>query len=264
MRQEISRRRALGVLGGGVVLGSTGALLPGTPAMAHGEIESFPGVGGEPTVYEVSGNLSSFGYRPSFHQRMGDWLQFWFDNTPAFFRRPARIWTFGVHTDSRPSEAHNAGRGFDLTRIYATGNDGDRHRRFFGRFDLWRDNPPAELADIRRHYWATAASLHHHFRNVLTYAYDADHHNHIHIDNLVSEMGPSHFDTGSRAQVVNVQACCRFIWGKNTDVDGVWGPQTNQHSHEVLVRIGEGGFLTGPQEKWLRFNRASCRQGYGL
>ena len=36
------------------------------------------------------------------------------------------------------------------------------------------------------HNWATSASAHHHFRNVLTYLYDSGHHNHIHIDNLVT------------------------------------------------------------------------------
>jgi len=262
MEGQISRRKMLGmVAGGALVAGTAGLLYPGTPANAHGDITSFPGVGGERTVYEISGDLADFGYRPSFHDRMGEWLDFWFVNTPANYLKPMRLWTYGVHNDSRVSEAHNQGRGFDLTRIYATNSSGDLVRRFFGRHDIWGGD--ADIAETRRHYWATAASLHHHFRNVLTYLYNADHDNHIHIDNLVSGLSNSEFDTSSAAQVQSVQACCRYIWGKDTDIDGVWGPQTNNHSHDVLVRIGEGGFLTGPQAKWLAFNRASCRKGFG-
>src|SRR6266508_2072823 len=119
------------------------------------------------------------------------------------------IQTYGAHNDDRVSEAHNNGRGFDLSRIYATGTDGDLHRRFFARHDIWKDWTGDAFTEARRHYWATAASAHHHFRNVLTYLYNADHDNHIHIDNLVSGTSNSEFDTGSEAQVQHVQACCR-------------------------------------------------------
>ncbi len=259
----MSRRRALGLMAGGAVAGTAGLVLPATAASAHGDIQTYDGVWGQRTVYEPTGELHSFGYRPSFHDRMSSWLEFWYNNTPSNFLKPMRVWTYGVHNDDRVSEAHNNGRGFDLSRIYATGTDGDLHRRFFARHDIWKDWTGDAFTEARRHYWATAASAHHHFRNVLTYLYNADHDNHIHIDNLVSGTSNSEFDTGSEAQVQHVQACCRFIWGKSTSIDGVWGPQTNGDSHEVLVRIGEGGYLTGAQAKWLAFNRASLRKGYG-
>jgi hypothetical protein len=257
--------RRAGVVAAGVMLGGTAPLwLPARRTAAHGTIETFSGIWGQRTVYEITGNLTSFGYRPSFHDRMGSWLEFWYDNTPTNFLKPIRVWTLGVHNDDRVSEAHNSGRGFDLTRIYATGSDGDLHRRFFGRYDIWQGFDAASLAATRKAYWATAASAHHHFQHVLTYPYDAEHHTHMHIDNLVSGDGNSDFHTDSEAQVLNVQACCRFIWGKSTAVDGVWGPQTRDHSTDVLRRIGRGsGTIATSQANWLAFNRASLRKGYG-
>ncbi|HEY6738390.1 MAG TPA: hypothetical protein VI076_06025 [Actinopolymorphaceae bacterium] len=127
--EEFSRRRLFGVVGTvgavgtGVVLGSAGSLVTAAPADAHGTIRSYPGIWGQRTVYEVSGDLASFGYRPSFHDRLNSWLQFWANNTPARFGRPMRIWSYGAHYDGRPTEAHNNGRGFDITRI-VTWHDG--------------------------------------------------------------------------------------------------------------------------------------------
>lgn len=264
----LSRRtflRRTGVVAAAVAVGgSTSLLLPARPVAAHGAITTYSGIWGQRTVYEITGELTDFGYRPSFHDRMNSWLEYWYDNTPTNFVKPIRVWSVGVHNDSRVSEAHNSGRGFDLTRIFATGSDGQLHRRFFGRYDIWKDWDAASLAAVRREYWATAASAHHHFRHVLTYPYNTDHHSHIHIDNLVSGDGNSTFDTGSEAQVLHVQACCRFIWGKSTTIDGAWGPETSGDSTDVLRRIGRGsGTIASSQANWLAFNTASLRKGYG-
>ena len=256
-----SRRRVLGAAAGGIALGATGALAGVTPALAHGDIQMYSTVGGQRTVYEGNGALTSFGYRPSFHTRCNTWMNFWNNNTPSGFATPFRVWSYGVHTDHRVTEAHNNGRGFDLTRIYVT-SSGSLVRRFNGRYDQW--NGTSSAATERRRYWATAASLHYHFRHVLTYLYNSAHHNHIHFDNLISGTGNSTLSTGSEAQVQHVQACCRYIWGKTTTIDGIWGPQTNQHSTEVLRRIGvSSGSLTSSQSNWLAFNRGSTRKGYG-
>jgi hypothetical protein len=262
----LSRRTFLrrgGLAATGLMVGGSSQLwLIAQRAAAHGTLQEYSGVWGQRTVYELSGELAAFDYRPSFHDRMNSWLEFWYDNTPSNFLKPIRLWTLGVHTDHRVSEGHNNGRAFDLTRIYATGTDGNLHRRFYGRYDLWRDD--ANIAEIRRHYWATSASAHHHFQDVLSYPFDTEHHSHLHMDNLESGGGNSTFHTDARAQVLNVQACCRFIWGKSTDVDGIWGPQTRDHSTDVLRRIGRGsGTILSSQANWLAFNRASLRKGYG-
>jgi hypothetical protein len=265
---ELSRRTFLrrgGLVATGLMVGGSSQLwLMAQRAAAHGTIQQYSGIWGQRTVYEITGNLTSFGYRPSFHDRMNSWLEFWYNNTPSNFLKPIRVWSIGVHNDDRVSESHNAGRGFDLSRIQATGTDGDLHRRFFGRYDIWRNWDATALAAERRRYWATAASAHHHFQDVLTYLYDSDHHSHIHMDNLQSGSGNSSYHTGSRAQTLNVQACCRYIWGKSTTIDGIWGPQTRDHSTDVLRRIGRAtGTIASSQGNWLAFNRASLRKGYG-
>ena len=179
----------------------------------------------------MNGNLASWGYRPSFHTRLNTWLAFWNANTPSGYANASRVWGYGAHYDGRPTEAHNNGRGFDLSRIY-TGST----RRFIARHDIWKNWSGSDLTTARRHYWATAASAHYHFRNVLTYLYNADHDNHIHIDNLVSGTSNSSFDSSSRAQVLHVQASCRYVWGLPTTVDGIWGSQTFEPLHPGAAR----------------------------
>ena len=210
-----SRRSILGGAAGAGALGLVGAGAAGIatagPASAHGTITTYAAINGARTVYEVNGALTAWGYRPSFHDRLNSWLAFWNANTPSSYADASRVWGYGAHTDHRVTEAHNNGRGFDLSRIY-TGST----RRFTARYDIWRTWSGSDLTTARRHYWATSASAHHHFRNVLTYLYNAGHHNHIHIDNLVSGTGLSTFSTASSAQVQHVQACCRYLWGLGT------------------------------------------------
>ena len=54
------------------------------------------------------------------------------------------------------------------------------------------------------------------------------------------------FSTASSAQVQHVQACCRYLWGLGTAIDGVWGAQTARHSTRVLRAAGvtSGGITT--------------------
>ena len=75
--------------------------------------------------------------------------------------------------------------------------------------------------------------------------------------------GASSFDSSSRAQVLHVQACCRYLWGLGTTVDGVWGSQTSSHATRVLRAAGVSTGGIGTQSRWLAFNRASMRKGYG-
>ena len=84
------------------------------------------------------------------------------------------------------SSWHDAGRAFDLARLRLAGGT-----EVSCRYDLWRDTSGRELTRARRAYWAVAASAHRHFAYVLTYLYNAKHHNHIHVDNGRSGAGPS-------------------------------------------------------------------------
>ena len=268
-QRSTSRRSILGGTIGAGALGVLGTAAAGLSsagtASAHGTITTYSTINGARTVYEVNGNLASWGYRPSFHTRLNTWLAFWNANTPSGYANASRIWGYGAHYDGRPTEAHNNGRGFDLSRIY-TGST----RRFIARHDIWKNWSGSDLTTARRHYWATAASAHYHFRNVLTYLYNADHDNHIHIDNLVSGTSNSSFDSSSRAQVLHVQASCRYVWGLPTTVDGIWGSQTSSHSTRVLRAAGvtTGGIGTqspaGSPSTGRRCARATAPRPTGL
>lgn len=253
--------------GADIVTGEEGAVGPDTGdttlacttnLVSHNEIWD------QLTYYEPTGAASSFRYNPTFYSRCETWLYFWYVNTPLSWLTPLRIWTYGVYAYRNDGcvSMHNYGRAFDLTRIYATVN-GVNTKVFNGRYDQWRTWTGSSLTTVRKRYWATAASLHYHFKYVLTYFYNSAHWNHIHFDNQVSGSGNSTFSTGSKSQVQHVQACCTYIWGYPTTIDGIWGPQTSGNSSKVLARIGRSGSLTSSQTNWLEFNKASLRFGSG-
>ena len=219
---------------------------------------------GAPTYYEPTGTAASFRYNATFYNRLETWLAFWYANTPVSWLTPLRVWSYGCYVNRNDGcvSMHNYGRAFDISRIYATVN-GSLSRVFYARYDLWRTLTGSALTTTRKRYWATAASIHYHFKYVLTYAYNSAHWNHIHMDNQVSGGGNSTFSTGSRSQIVHVQAVCTYIWGYATTIDGIWGPQTDGNSRRVLSRIGRSGGLTTSQTNWLEFNRTSTRFGTG-
>jgi hypothetical protein len=219
----------------------------------------------QPTWYDdASPAAASFSYNATFYSRLETWLAFWYANTPASWLTPLRVYSLGAYSNRNDGcvSMHNYGRAFDLTRVYATIN-GTLGRGMSARYNIWRTWTGADLTKIRKSYWGTAASLHYHFRHVLTYPYNTDHWSHIHIDNQVSGSGNSTFSTASRAQVLHVQACLTYIWGYSTTIDGIWGPQTSGNASKALVRIGRSGSLTSSQTNWLEFNKATLRFGTG-
>ncbi|MCH7231655.1 hypothetical protein L0U85_12445 [Glycomyces sp. L485] len=254
----VDRRRLLTLAAGGAVLAS-GIVLPASAAEAHGTIKSYPGIWGQRTVYQATRKLKSFRYRPSFHSKMNDWLELWFKNTS--YEKPLRVWTSLVHSDGSSSAAHNQGRAFDLTGIYVGVGSDSPYRAFRADYNNWKNLSGSALVDTRRKYWATAASLHYHFRWVRTYLHGSGQKSNIHIDNMKSGTGKPYFKA-DKSQIQHVQACCRYLWGKGTTIDGVWGSQAKRHSHEVLERIGKGGYLGSSKSHWQAFNRASMRKGY--
>jgi hypothetical protein len=256
----ISRRRLMGLVGTGLAVTSAGVLLPAGSAEAV-TLTTYPGVDGEPTYYEPNGDRTSFQYNPTFHDQLGTWLNFWYLNTPGNYQRPFHIYSYGVYVN-KPDDAHQFGRGFDLARIFVT--DGQvLDRKFTARHDIWSGWADADRILARRHYWATAASAHYYFRDVLTYLWNAEHDNHIHIDNTVTGTTSS-FDTGSRAQTQHVQACLNYVWGKSVSIDGSWGPETQSNSTSVLRRIGQASGTLTTKSNWLAFNKATLRKGYGV
>lgn len=208
---------------------------------------------GEKTYYEGNSSLFSFRSDPAFYRRMEAWLEYWYANTPVTWLRPLQVWSYGAYVN-KPG-MHGQGRAFDLTRIYASSVDGARKLVFDGRHNVFGEN-----STWRKRYWATVASVFNYFDYTLTYKYNAQHNNHVHFDNAVSGTGLTSFKTNSRTQVLSVQACCHYVWGIPTTIDGIWGSQTSNNSKKVLARIGRSGLIT-TKANWQAFNQETLKAG---
>jgi hypothetical protein len=244
-------------------------LLHATPAQAHGTLPPATGtIAGYPTYYQDlqtgASWPASYQYQPNFYAKLEEWTRDYFSNTPFSFQGPLHFLLAGVHDDDDPKSMHYYARAADIgevtmySQVYGT-----RFIPLHGRWHVWR-NDPTHMEEIRRWYWGGVCLLNKYFRNVLHYRYNAEHETHIHIDNDGSNGTYSNFSTGSRAQVLTVQATCNYIYGLGTSIDGAWGPQTLSHSNTVLSYGGWGGSITSSQGHWHRFLWCGFRAGHGL
>jgi len=128
------------------------------------------------------------------------------------------------------------------------------------RYDIWSTYTGSRLSLFRTRYWALAASLHLHFEYVLTHLYNADHHNHIHIDNGRSGSGLSSFDTDSVSQVQAVQAILTHLWDKPVPITGQWNRQTRNATGDVLDDTEVGGTIDDGDDHWRTFLRQSAQR----
>lgn len=93
---------------------------------------------------------------------------------------------------------------------------------------------------------------------MLTYLYNAQHHNHIHVDNGRSGSGLSTFSTRSPAQVQAVQAMINYLWDISVDITGHWDAASRRASRTVLERIGVDADLDSGVEPWRTFLSAGA------
>jgi len=231
------------------------ATAPSAQALSsYGEINDWP------TYYEVPPFPAvQWQYDTTFYSRLEAWIRFFYVNTPYNWVTPAQICGYGAYVN-KPGY-HGSGRAFDLSRIYLH-VDGLWERVFNGRYDEWRSLTGSALTVTRKRYFACAASIHYHFRNVLTYLYNTDHWNHIHIDNGVSGAGNSYFVTSSGAQVEFVRAALNYVWGYPVAINQSWDSTVDYYVRLALARSGGAGPLT-TQSYWQRFCQTTTRFGTG-
>jgi hypothetical protein len=267
MASPLSRRRLLGLAGGLAVPALAGCSVPGAgPAgvgpgpferagcVPRNALETHRTLAGLPLVYEVNGRRSPFRFDGPFFAQLEAWAEGLEEPLAA---RPREVRTYGSWTDggSDCDSWHHAGRAFDLARLRLA--DGSE---VSCRYDQWRRAEGARLDQARRRYWALAAGLHQRFAYVLTYLYDAQHANHIHIDNGRSGDGAPTFSARSRVQVQAVQAICRYLWSEPVELTGTWDRGTRAAAGRVLSTLGLDDDL-GVPESWSGFLGASATAG---
>lgn len=217
-----------------------------------GALTDFDSLGEAVTVYEVSEARASFDIEAGFLAQLEVWQTDWLASSGL--EAHDQVWSYGAFVRKGLScdSWHGAGRAFDISRL----RSGDQPV-VSCREDLWSGLGEVGLReDHRRRYWSLAASLHLHFAYVLTYLYDDDHRNHIHVDNSVSGTGMSVFDRSSRVQLQMVQSACQFLWDVEVEATGTWDRQTRNASHAVLERLDAHGDVSRG-DNWQTFLRGS-------
>lgn len=238
-------------------LGSGGGDVPaGADCVPRSALQPHRSMAGLPLVYEPDRGRISFAFDAGFFARLEEWAAALGDTLPA---APAQLWTYGSWVDGSGScdSWHHAGRAFDLARVrLADGSD------VSCRYDRWRTLDGSALEAARRSYWSLAAGLHRRFCYVLTYLYDGQHANHIHIDNGRSGDADSTFSPRSRVQVQAVQALCRYRWDEPVELSGQWDSATRRAVGRVLEGLGLDGGLTAAGS-WAGLLDASAARGRG-
>lgn len=166
------------------------------------------------------------------------------------------LYSAGAHVDPPDSYGlHNYGRAFDIREVWFK-NSGTETRRFDLRYDVWRDK--STMTWWRKRYWGVLGSLHYRFRHVLSYLDNAQHHDHVHVDDAVySLIGDSRFYCSSTTQTLFVQAACTWVWGEPTARDGSYG-EDRRVSHNLLRRLSLSGYLHNSPSNWRNF----CKYTY--
>lgn len=204
--------------------------------------------------YEVDGRATPYYVSDAFAARLGAWMVTHREHTG---QRPDEIFSFGGWTRGEGGSWHHSGEAFDIARLRTRGADAAS-----ARYDRWRDDTGAEVRRRLRSYWQLAAGLHLHFADVLTYLYDANHSNHIHVD--TGRFGPGgapRLIDRSAVQVQALQAMCRHVWSRaEVQTTGVLDGATRDATTAILRDHGGRGEITDGVEAWRAFLVATMRQ----
>jgi hypothetical protein len=218
---ELSRRGIITAVTAGSVLALA------TPAAAETSIGTRAAAAlierdqlGNAVTKSRDGRRVTLSYAPDFHERLSDWFRFWWANAPADWIAPFEVQTVGTTPD---------GQAFLLTGITYTHND-----RSQSGFD-------ARNRDAR--YWATVASLFHHFPSVT-------------LTDTALRIGDGHAGfIGSPQQVTFVRTVLADVW-QDTAAD--W----EKAAGRAIRWAGGEGSITG-RAGWTNFTRATLRRGLG-
>ena len=212
---------------------------------AVGELVEFDRIGAAEVYYTGSGRPAPMKLEPGFLAKVEAWAAEW--TVLSGLGAMQRLVSYGGYVD-KCSSYHQIGQAFDISEVvHASGT-------VSLRYDQWAPGSPAQLRD----YWRFAASTHLHFAYTLTHTFDAAHHNHVHVDNLVSADGLSLFTPRSGTQVQLLVNLCRHVFGVDLPDTDSWDEPLRAAVAQVQQRLG----ITMPLarvEGWHAFLRAAAR-----
>lgn len=217
--------------------------IPGTCRTPDSLID-FSTVGSATLGYEVDRSITTYRADPRFVELLEAWAEDW--STVSGLGAMTTIWSYGAYVDKCDS-FHTAGRAFDIAEVEHVGGT------VSCRFDVWGPGSATQNRD----YWRLAASLHSHFSYTLSHLYDDAHHNHLHVDNAVSQWENSDFRSNSRVQVQMVQGALRWVFDEDIHVTGKYDGQTRASLRRVQASLG----ITVPlaqAEGWQEFLRGTA------
>lgn len=191
-----------------------------------------------PSDYGVRGDPHNFHVPTNFQAALEEAFADLWEICPL---GPARtILSAGTYSN-RPPSHHATGRAMDIDAI------------------LWPErsfvtlNFPTDTV----FYLAVESVLRRHFDYVLTYLYNNAHHDHFHVD----QAGQVGFGK-SRTKTNYVQAYCAHVLGLPTEVDGVWGSDTDEGLERAQSILEVPGDLRS-LDRWKEFLRAAAAHAFG-
>jgi len=132
---------------------------------------------------------------------------------------------------------HGRGQAFDLDAIHWRG------KHFIA--NLHKEENAA-------FYLGIESVIRKHFGTVLDFYYNKAHRDHFHFQDDGRD-----FFRKSHSQVLYTQACCVYVYKEVIEIDGIWGPQTEEAVQRVLDSI----HLDDTNNWWTAFVSESARRG---
>ncbi|MGA4670598.1 extensin family protein [Propionibacteriaceae bacterium Y1923] len=190
-----------------------------------GELARVTHLGAAELVYAETGRGAPVRLEPRFLGQLEAWAEEW--TSLSGLGALQQVSNFGGYVDKCHSY-HQVGQAFDIAGVVQAGGEVSL------RYDQWGPGTAAQLRD----YWRLAASAHLHFAYTLTHTFDRAHHNHIHVDNLVSHDGLSRFNPRSGTQLQLLTNACRHVFGLDVPDTQPWDVPLQAAVREVQQRLG--------------------------
>jgi len=174
--------------------------------------------------YGTRGRPTTFSVERSFNRKLIQCFEELFDACPL--GRPGIITCAGIfnpnHNNSHST--HRTGKAFDFDAAFWA-----NHTLITKKF-----HHNKEL------YLGIECFLRKHFGIVLNYFYNQLHEDHWHFDDSVEV----DFRTNYKSSILHIQLVLTYIYDDPVEIDGIWGPQTDNALKAALDRISLTGRIT--------------------